>query len=85
LTQGATSGDDFTAPLTGIHILVFLRLADTMPPNANDGVDITLIQWMLSLTPAERLDAIQGAADALQEVRAKDADWQFPLDPPNAG
>lgn len=56
-----------------------------MTANADDGIDITLIRWMLSLTPAERLDAIQGAADALQEIRVKDADRQFPFDPPNAG
>ena len=31
----------------------------------NDGVDVTLIQWMLSLTPAERLDALQSSVDDL--------------------
>jgi hypothetical protein len=56
-----------------------------MTPNVDDGIDITLIRWMLSLTPAERLEAMQGAADALLEARVKDADRQFPFDPPNAG
>jgi hypothetical protein len=26
---------------------------------SDDGVDLTLIRWMLSLTPAERLEALQ--------------------------
>ena len=25
------------------------------PPYSEDGIDVTLIHWMLSLTPAERL------------------------------
>ena len=28
---------------------------------ADDGVDITLIRWMLSLTPAARLEVLQDA------------------------
>jgi hypothetical protein len=28
-----------------------------MDNEAQDGVDVTLIQWMLSLTPQERLEA----------------------------
>jgi hypothetical protein len=40
---------------------------------------------MLSLTPAERLEAMQGFADALQEARVKDADGQLSFDPRNAG
>ncbi len=31
-----------------------------------DGVDVTLIDWMLSLTPAERLAVLQDAADTFQ-------------------
>jgi hypothetical protein len=27
--------------------------------HSDDGVDLTLIRWMLSLTPAERLDVLQ--------------------------
>jgi hypothetical protein len=33
------------------------------------GVDVTLIRWMLSLTPAERLDVLQRHVDAVLEMR----------------
>jgi hypothetical protein len=38
---------------------------------SDDGVDLTLIRWMLSLTPAERLDVLQGFADSVAEIRAR--------------
>lgn len=40
------------------------------PPDAStdDGVDITLIRWMLSLTPSERLDVLQGFVDSTFEL-----------------
>jgi hypothetical protein len=30
-----------------------------------DGVDLTLIRWMLSLTPAERLQVLQQSVESL--------------------
>lgn len=36
-----------------------------------DGVDRTLIRWMLSLTPAERLQAVQEQVNAVQQMRAQ--------------
>jgi hypothetical protein len=40
-----------------------------------DGVDVGLIRWMLSLTPRERLETLQQAANSLLELRhAKDGD-----------
>ena len=33
------------------------------------GVDLTLIRWMLSLTPSERLDFLEGSLDFAMEVR----------------
>jgi len=36
-----------------------------------DGVDLTLIRWMLSLTPAERLDVLQDFVDFVMEARAR--------------
>ncbi len=40
------------------------------PPLENeDGVDLTLIRWMLSLTPAERVLKVEGIARSLQELR----------------
>jgi hypothetical protein len=40
--------------------------AISVSPN---GVDLTLIRWMLSLTPVERLRTLQGAADSLGRLR----------------
>ncbi len=34
-----------------------------------DGVDLTLIRWMLSLTPAERLDVLQQHLQAITSLR----------------
>ena len=39
---------------------------------APDGVDLTLIRWMLSLTPAERLQALQSFVDAAWAARGGD-------------
>lgn len=36
--------------------------------STDDGVDITLIRWMLSLTPSERLDVLQGFVDSTFEL-----------------
>jgi hypothetical protein len=38
---------------------------------SDDGVDLTLIRWMLSLTPAERLEALQQFADFVLSARAR--------------
>lgn len=45
------------------------RDADTLTEYSADGVDLTLIRWMLSLTPAERLDAVQRQANAILAIR----------------
>lgn len=34
-----------------------------------DGVDITLIRWMLSLTPEERLSALENTIRSLERLR----------------
>ena len=34
-----------------------------------DGIDLTLIQWTLSLTPLERLQLLQDWVDGLAELR----------------
>lgn len=36
---------------------------------AEDGVDLTLIRWMLSLTPEERLRVLQDNVSALMRLR----------------
>jgi hypothetical protein len=38
---------------------------------SDDGVDRTLIRWMLSLTPGERLAVLQDQVDSLLTLRAK--------------
>jgi len=35
-----------------------------------EGVDLTLIRWMLSLTPAERLQVLQNAVRSILKMRA---------------
>lgn len=42
-----------------------------MPEHSDDGVDLTLIRWMLSLTPRERLAVLQDQVDSLLTLRAK--------------
>jgi hypothetical protein len=40
------------------------------PEHSDDGVDLTLIRWMLSLT-RERLAVLQDQVDSLLTIRAK--------------
>jgi hypothetical protein len=44
-----------------------------LPAKADDGVDVTLIRWMLSLTPAERLEVLQSAANGILDIRERNA------------
>ena len=41
------------------------------PPERDDddGVDVTLIRWMLSLTSDERLDVLQKHVEAVEAIR----------------
>jgi hypothetical protein len=39
------------------------------PLESAEGVDLTLIQWMLSLAPLERLAVLQDWVDGLSELR----------------
>jgi hypothetical protein len=41
----------------------------SLPEESPDGVDLTLIQWTLSLTPLERLELLQDWVDGLTELR----------------
>jgi len=46
-----------------------LAARDPAPPgDADDGVDVTLIRWMLSLSPEERLAVLQGFVDSVAEL-----------------
>ena len=42
--------------------------------HSEDGVDLTLIRWMLSLTRAERLDVLQQHARAIMSLRHDNPD-----------
>ena len=44
--------------------------ADERLAYSEDGVDLTLIRWMLSLTPAERLTVLQQYVDSVLTIRA---------------
>ncbi|WP_437990874.1 hypothetical protein [Sorangium sp. So ce145] len=41
----------------------------TSPVYNEDGVDLTLIRWMLSLTPAERVATLQAHIDLVSLAR----------------
>ncbi len=45
-----------------------------MSPCGSDGVDVSLIEWMLSLTPAERLEVLQDFVDAFGAAVNTDAE-----------
>ena len=46
-------------------------------PYSNDGVDITLIQWMLSLSPTERLQVLQQHVRSIMRLRGGKTDTNF--------
>jgi len=62
-----------------------------MPPDsdhtdyAEDGVDMTLIRWMLSLTPAERLALLDDFADFVAQARRLNGHSELPEDSSDAG
>ena len=43
--------------------------AHDLPTHSEDGVDLTLIRWMLSLTPAERLRVLQTHVQSIEKLR----------------
>lgn len=49
----------------------------TEPAYSEDGVDLTLIRWMLALTPEERLRVLQERQDAIESVREANPGWTF--------
>ena len=40
------------------------------PIHSSDGIDVTLIHWMLSMSPMERLEVLQASARSLERLRA---------------
>jgi len=55
-----------------------VELADPAPaPDySEDGVDLTVIRWMLSLTPAERLNFLEERTSDILALRALNAGTQ---------
>jgi hypothetical protein len=43
--------------------------SEVQPTHSEDGVDLTLIRWMLSLTPAERVEMLQQFASTVLRIR----------------
>jgi hypothetical protein len=46
----------------------------TEPTHSPEGVDLTLVRWMLSLTPLERLEVLQDTLWSIRRLR--DASWK---------
>jgi hypothetical protein len=45
-----------------------LQAQNEQQPYSEDGVDLTLIRWMLSMTPAERLKVLQENVQSLARL-----------------
>ncbi len=65
-------------PLSHAVLLVLIACMETEPQSADasyseDGVDLTMIRWMLSLTPAERLEVLQAAVNSIFDIREQNA------------
>ena len=43
--------------------------SDERPTHSEDGTDLTLIRWFLTLTPAERLQTLQDVLDSIRRLR----------------
>lgn len=44
------------------------------PTHSREGVDLTLIRWFLTLTPMERLRALENQMKAIQAIRDANPD-----------
>jgi hypothetical protein len=68
----------------------FMKQNDPRPPDSEkaplskraiistgDGIDLTLIRWMLSLTPTERLKALQQNIQSIMRLRGDKTDSRF--------
>lgn len=44
------------------------------PVYSEDGVDLTLIRWMLSLTPTKRLEALQDVIWSIARLRGENTE-----------
>ena len=51
-----------------------VTLSDGRPAIAPDGVDLTLIRWMLSLTPRERLEVLENNVRSILRLRREQSE-----------
>jgi hypothetical protein len=56
-----------------------------MPERDENGVDLTLIRRMLSLTPAERLNVLQDFVNDLLDIRELNGIEELPVNPTGPG
>jgi len=49
------------------------EVAEPLTDYSEDGVDLTLIRWFLSFTPAERLQFLQDQIDDIVAIRERNA------------
>jgi hypothetical protein len=52
-------------------------------PEYVDGVDVSLIRWMLAFTPSERLEVLEEFVDFVLEARSHNEREPIPVGPPN--
>jgi hypothetical protein len=50
-----------------------MALSAPEPTYSEDGVDLSLIRWMLSLTPRERLEFLEDQIDDILAIRERNA------------
>jgi len=54
---------------------------DALTDYSEDGVDLTLIRWMLSLTPTQRLHFLEERINEVLAIRQLNAGNQTPVNP----
>jgi len=57
------------------------RSTESLPAFSEDGVDLTLIRWMLSLTVDERLQLLEDHAAFAWDLRNANPSLQVPRNP----
>jgi hypothetical protein len=57
------------------------RATEPLPAFSEDGVDLTLIRWMLSLTVEERLQILEDHAAFVSDLRHANTALQVPHHP----
>jgi hypothetical protein len=56
------------------HTVTTSPILSLAPTHSPEGVDLTLIRWMLSLTPLERIEVLQAAIDSIGRLRGEASD-----------